>query len=57
MASRSGDTVQGGTNAGWKKPLVGRRDPWQCPNTECGRINQGFIVRCLGPGCNEARPK
>lgn len=46
--------VAGGTGAGVKRPLLpGRRDPWQC---KCGRINQGFVVRCLNTGCNRQRP-
>lgn len=50
--------VEGGTGAGRKKGLLpGRRDPWTCPGKNCGRINQGFVVRCLNPGCNQDRPK
>jgi hypothetical protein len=48
--------VQGGTNAGNRPPLLpGRKHQWQCGG--CGRINQRFVVRCLGPGCNQDRPK
>lgn len=48
--------VEGGTGAGRKKPLhPARREPWTCSG--CGRVNQGFIVRCIGAGCNEDRPK
>jgi hypothetical protein len=47
--------VERGTNAGVKLPLREPvRDPWTCQ--KCERVNQGFIVRCLGPNCNEPRP-
>ena len=57
--SRSGDTVEDGTNAGWRNPFLGRALPWQCacvvadPAATCicypGECPQGCEPAC--PRC------
>jgi hypothetical protein len=42
-------SIQGGTNAGWRKVKQAPR-PWDC----CGHVRRAYIVRC--PDCKSPRP-
>lgn len=45
--------VQGGTNAGCKRPLAAPHKDWACSQ---GHPNRGYAIRCLTSGCREKRP-
>jgi rubredoxin len=44
-------TIQGGTNAGWRKAKMQVRVDWTCPN--CGARNRYFYNPC--PVCGHPR--
>lgn len=46
--------VNGGTNAGVKRPLGDPKGDWRC---ECGALNAGYHARCMESGCNKRRPR
>lgn len=50
--------VQGGTNAGRRRPLAEKPNAWRCgcpvSRYVIGKLNPGYLAAC--PDCKERRP-